>query len=84
MLLQQFSISGRCTFNIISVVAALDYGGNSIGVGLVTRVFFSAPAKPHQPPDHETADRGGNIQPSAQKYSQMIAAPRYYIRNILK
>ena len=38
-----------CTFNIISVVAAVDYGGNSIGVGLVTRVFFSAPAEPHQP-----------------------------------
>ena len=58
-----------CTFNIISG-AAVDYGGNSIGVGLVTWGFFS-PAR-HQPPDHETADREATSTP--QKYSQMIAA----------
>ena len=58
-----------CTFNIISV-AAVDYGGNSIGVGLVTWVFFSRAR--HQPPDHETADREATSTP--QKYSQMIAA----------
>ena len=48
----------------------MDYGGNSIGVGLVTWGFFS-PAR-HQPPDHETADREATSTP--QKYSQMIAA----------
>ena len=47
----------------------MDYGGNSIGVGLVTWGFFS-PAR-HQPPDHETADREATS--SAQKYSQTIA-----------
>ena len=51
-------------------MAAVDYGGNSIGVGLVTWGFFS-PAR-HQPPDHETADREATSTP--QKYSQMIAA----------
>ena len=38
-----FSISSVCTFNIISG-AAVDYGGNSIGVGLVTWGFFSPAA----------------------------------------
>ena len=44
-----FQYQSWCTFNIISG-AAVDYGGNSIGVGLVTWVFLSASPEPRSSP----------------------------------